>query len=48
MTIVVYALGFAFRFVLHNSPDSLEIFITEDLMIVLSVSHHQIMPMNMC
>jgi hypothetical protein len=32
----IYALGFAFRFVLHNSPDSLEIFITEDLMIVLS------------
>lgn len=31
-----YALGFAFRFAVHNSPDSLVIFITEDLMIVLS------------
>ncbi|KAG2086236.1 RTA1 like protein-domain-containing protein [Suillus discolor] len=32
----VYALGFAFRFALHHSPDSLGIFISEDLMIVLS------------
>ncbi|KAG1815472.1 RTA1-domain-containing protein [Suillus subaureus] len=32
----IYALGFAFRFALHHSPDSLEIFISEDLMIVLS------------
>ncbi|KAG1892392.1 RTA1-domain-containing protein [Suillus subluteus] len=32
----IYALGFAFRFALHNSPDSLQIFITEDLLIVLS------------
>ncbi|KAG1789074.1 RTA1 like protein-domain-containing protein [Suillus plorans] len=31
-----YALGFAFRFTLHYSPDSLWIFISEDLMIVLS------------
>ncbi|KAG1872668.1 RTA1-domain-containing protein [Suillus tomentosus] len=32
----VYAIGFAFRFALHHSPDSLGIFISEDLMIVLS------------
>ncbi|KAG2141758.1 RTA1-like protein [Suillus bovinus] len=32
----IYALGFAFRFALHYNPDSLEIFISEDLMIVLS------------
>ncbi|KAG2128664.1 RTA1-like protein [Suillus bovinus] len=32
----VYALGFAFRFTLHYSPDSLWIFIAEELMIVLS------------
>ncbi|KAG1783274.1 RTA-like protein [Suillus placidus] len=32
----IYALGFAFRFAVHHSPDSLGIFITEDLMIVLS------------
>lgn len=32
----IYALGFAFRFAVHHSPDSLVIFITEDLMIVLS------------
>ncbi|KAG2059260.1 RTA1-domain-containing protein [Suillus hirtellus] len=32
----VYAFGFAFRFTLHYSPDSLWIFISEDLMIVLS------------
>lgn len=32
----IYALGFAFRFALHRSPDSLGIFISEDLMIVLS------------
>lgn len=32
----IYALGFAFRFALHHSPDSLQIFISEDLMIVLS------------
>ncbi|KAG2042371.1 RTA1-domain-containing protein [Suillus americanus] len=36
MMVVVYALGFAFRFAVHHSPDSLGIFITEDLMIVLS------------
>ncbi|KAG2156119.1 RTA1-domain-containing protein [Suillus clintonianus] len=32
----IYALGFAFRFALHHNPDSLKIFISEDLMIVLS------------
>ncbi|KAG1867134.1 RTA1 like protein-domain-containing protein [Suillus tomentosus] len=32
----IYAFGFAFRFTLHYSPDSLWIFISEDLMIVLS------------
>ncbi|KAG2077358.1 RTA1-domain-containing protein [Suillus decipiens] len=32
----MYALGFALRFAVHNSPDSLMIFISEDLMIVLS------------
>ncbi|KAG1821507.1 RTA1-domain-containing protein [Suillus variegatus] len=32
----IYTLGFAFRFNLHSSPDSLWIFISGDLMIILS------------
>ena len=35
-----YAIGFAFRFVLHYHPDSIGIYIAEDFPIVLSVGVH--------